>query len=200
MNDTNLRRRNEDEASHPARGGARITLAEAPAAFERFLRGRGLKLTHPRRAILDAALARHDHFSADELADRLRQGPRPASKASVYRTLALLKESGLLEEQDFGGGRKFYEQALGRTHHDHLVCIACGQIAEFQNPRIEQMQDQVTGREGFVPIFHSLKIFGYCRACRKRGASASPQPARLPREITGLHGPALEAAKERHHG
>ncbi|MBI3099438.1 MAG: transcriptional repressor [Planctomycetes bacterium] len=170
-------------------GGEReMTRAQAPAAFEKFLRGRGLKLTRPRWVILEAALDRRDHFSADELADRLRKNPRPVSKASVYRTLALLKESGLLEEHDFGGGRKFYEQALGRTHHDHLVCIGCGQITEFQNPRIEHMQDQVTEREGFVSVFHSLKIFGYCRACRKRGVSADPQTAHLPREIVGIHG------------
>lgn len=182
--------------SHETR---RLSRREAPAAFEEFLRGRGLKLTRPRREILDAALARRDHFSAEELAVELRGRPRPVSQATVYRTLALLKDSGFLEEHDFGGGRKFYEQALGRTHHDHLVCIGCGKITEFQNGRIEQMQDQVTEREGFAPVFHSLKIFGHCRACRKKGMAASPRPARLPREILGLHGPALEAGREHPH-
>lgn len=161
--------------------------AGIPDLFDRFLQTRGLRLTRPRLRILEAALAREDHFSADELAERLRRAPEGVSKATVYRTLALLRESGFLEEHDFGGGRKFYEPAMGRTHHDHLVCIGCGRITEFVNERIERMQDQVARRERFTPVTHSLKIFGYCRGCRKP-ASGAPSSGRMPRRLREKRG------------
>ena len=87
------------------------------------------------------------------------------SKATVYRTLALLKESKILEEQDFGDGKHLYETALERKHHDHFVCIKCGDILEFENDDIEKLQDAEARKKKFKIVYHSLKLFGFCGAC-----------------------------------
>lgn len=142
------------------------TMREAERAFEAFLDKRGLKLTNQRRGILREAVSASGHFSAEQLLELSRKRDATASKATVYRTLALLKESGVIEEQDFGDGRKVYERAQGRKHHDHLVCVRCGRIIEFENDRIEALQDEEAGRHGFHVIYHSLKLFGTCRDCR----------------------------------
>src|SRR4051812_10137341 len=114
-------------------------LKEAEVLFSRFLEKKDLKLTSQRRTILRQAM--HDgHFSAEQLLDFCKKADSSISKATVYRTLTLLKESKILEEQDFGDGKKLYERVQGRKHHDHFVCIRCGKIIEFENEAIERLQ------------------------------------------------------------
>lgn len=139
--------------------------------FEDFLRGRGLKLTTQRARILERAFATHEHFSAETLYGWLRAeaGPK-VSRATVYRTLNLLAEGGFIESLDAGGGELFYEHVLGHQHHDHLICVDCGRIEEFQEPRIEELQQEVSRKKGFELVHHSLRLMGYCPACRARRA------------------------------
>ena len=138
--------------------------AEAEQVFSRFLEKKDLKLTSQRRTILRNSM--HDgHFSADTLLHFCKKEDPSISKATVYRTLALLKESGVLEEQDFGDGKKLYERAQGRKHHDHFVCIRCGKIIEFENHPIERLQDLEGKKHRFKIVYHSLKLFGYCKSC-----------------------------------
>lgn len=144
------------------------TLDAARAHFEKFLRTKDLRLTSQRRDILDRAAAMGRHFTADELADAFRARRVRPSKATVYRTLSLLTESSILEEHEFKKRESsVYEFAWGREHHDHLICIACGKIEEFFSQAIEDLQDAVAKDHGFEPRFHSQKIYGECRACRK---------------------------------
>lgn len=138
------------------------------AAVETFLLQKGFRLTRPRRLVVEKLLGAKDHMSADQISDDLRREGAGVSKATVYRTLGLLKDSGLFDEHDFGIGGRVYEPMMGRAHHDHLFCIQCGRIFEFVDPEIEHLQDLVTRRYRFEAVYHSHKIFGYCETCRKK--------------------------------
>ena len=139
-------------------------LKEAEITFSEFLEKKDLKLTSQPRTILRQAM-REGHFSAESLLDFSKKEDPTVSKATVYRTIALLKESKILEEQDFGEGKKLYERAQGRKHHDHFVCIKCGRIIEFENEHIEHLQDSEAKKQHFRVLYHSLKLFGFCKNC-----------------------------------
>lgn len=142
-------------------------LKEAERKFTEFLEKQDLKLTSQRRAILREAVNANVHFSADQLLAFCKKRDSTISKATVYRTLELLKESGVLQEQDFGGGKKNYERAIGVKHHDHFVCIRCGKILEFENDQIERLQDAEARKLDFKIVYHSLKLFGFCKSCNR---------------------------------
>ena len=130
----------------------------------------GLKLTRPRETIVKKILSTRagEHFSADELWERLRQKDKRVSKATVYRTLNLLVEKKVVEEHDFGKGQKYYERLLERPHHDHLICIRCGRIIEFESPEVERLQEKIAQRENFTIAYHSHKLFGTCERCHSK--------------------------------
>lgn len=139
-------------------------MSDAEKAFTEYLEKKDLKLTSQRRTILNQAM-KDGHFSAEQLLKNSKKADPTVSKATVYRTLALLKESRVLEEQDFGDGKKLYERAQGRKHHDHLICIRCGNIIEFENEAIETLQDSEAKKHNFKIVYHSLKLFGFCQNC-----------------------------------
>lgn len=137
--------------------------------FEEFLRTRTLKLTSQRRRIFDRAFGTHEHFSAETLYAWLRDEPgERVSRATVYRTLALLVEGNFVESLDAGRGELVYEHVLGHAHHDHMVCLTCGKIEEFHDERIEQLQIEACRKKGFQLESHDLRLRGYCRACSKK--------------------------------
>jgi Fur family ferric uptake transcriptional regulator len=142
---------------------------EALQAFETFLRGRGQTLTKPRRLIVATLLQTQTHMAADDLIDALRKAKTAVPKATVYRTLALLRECGLFDAHDFDQGRRLYEPMMGRPHHDHLYCIGCGDVIEFSEDQIEKLQEKIVQRHGFTAVYHSHKIFGYCKPCSAKG-------------------------------
>ncbi|MBI5366739.1 MAG: transcriptional repressor [Planctomycetes bacterium] len=146
-------------------------------AFRAYLESRGLKVTNPRLKIAETIFGQGGHFSADELADRVRAKNPRIGRVTVYRTLTLLAESGLLGRLDVGQGRAYYEPLHGVRRHDHLVCVQCGAIAEFRNDGIERMQDDVARRNGFTLTSQALKLYGYCAQCRP---SLTPRPSALP--------------------
>ncbi|MCY2961801.1 MAG: Fur family transcriptional regulator [Planctomycetota bacterium] len=164
--------------------------------FEVFLRSHGLKLTAQRRRILDRAFATHEHFSADDLYAWMKTEPGPrVSRATVYRTLALLQEGRFVEGLDAGRGELVYEHVLGHAHHDHLLCLGCGRIEEFHDERIEALQEEAAARKGFVLVSHDLRLRGYCRTCaakRARGEVAAKSV-----EKTGGSGVAKRAPADR---
>ncbi len=140
-------------------------IREAEKSFSDFLEKKDLKLTSQRKTILRGAIGAEGHFSAEKLLKFSRKKDDTISKATVYRTLSLLKESKVLEEQDFGDGRKLYERGLGHRHHDHFICIRCGKILEFENDPIERLQDAQARKMNFRVVYHSLKLFGFCKNC-----------------------------------
>lgn len=143
-------------------------MPEDAEAFADFLKRRGLKLTPQRRRILDRALTEPKHFSAEKLLGDLRREDESTSKATVYRTLALLTEAGLLDAVDFERGYRLYERALGHSHHDHLICTECDKVVEFHDEKIEEAQGHVAVAHDFEVLWHTHKLYGRCADCRQR--------------------------------
>jgi Fur family ferric uptake transcriptional regulator len=144
--------------------------------FGNYLKTRGLKFTPARRQLLRAIFAIHDHFTAEQLIERLRHAGIPASKATVYRTLAVMLACNLLELHDFGEGSRYYEHTFGHAHHDHVFCVNCKTIREFRDDRIEKLQLQAARKLGFELMAHTLKMYGLCARCR-RDPSVKPRQA-----------------------
>lgn len=145
----------------------------AERTFERYLRSQGLKFTVQRKLILRKVFAMHDHFEADDLATEFRLEGKKLSRATVYRTLPLLVQCGLIREVQFGENHAHYEPTMGHQHHDHLICVTCGKVVEFCDDSIEQLQDDVCAKHGFQLESHSLEIKGYCNHCWKRICSSA---------------------------
>ena len=134
-------------------------------ALEEYIKSRGHKMTAPRRRVVRKLLSIKGHIAADDLVELLRRDKTPVSKATVYRTLAIVSRSGLIDGHDFDSGRRVYEPMVGRAHHDHMYCIACQKVIEFSEEAIERLQDMVVARHRFTAVYHSHKIFGYCFKC-----------------------------------
>ncbi|MGQ3686016.1 MAG: Fur family transcriptional regulator [Candidatus Loosdrechtia sp.] len=142
-----------------------MVLESEEEIFKKYLALRKLKFTPERQAILNRVFANHKHFEVDELLVDLRNNDMRISKATIYRTLALLVKSGLLREVIFGERHAHYEHIYGHEHHDHLVCNSCGKIIEFSEPRIEKLQNEVCKNKKFKPESHRLQIQGLCEDC-----------------------------------
>jgi Fur family ferric uptake transcriptional regulator len=138
--------------------------------FIDFLARKNLRLTAQRRAILESAFGTHQHFTAEQLLDWSRQRDKSVSRATVYRTLPLLTESGLLREMDFGKDYKFYDPNYARhPHHNHIVCQDCEKIVEFESQKIEQLENEISQRLGFAFKAHRLQITAQCEELRTSG-------------------------------
>jgi len=145
-----------------------VNVETARRRFEAYLRERGLRVTRPRMEILELAWSTHRHFSAEELWGWVRERSSTTSRATVYRTLALLVEGGFLAPLDDRSGQMLYEHILGHSHHDHMICLGCGRILEFRNEAIEELQEEVAREHGFHLTGHTLTLEGYCRSCARR--------------------------------
>jgi Fur family ferric uptake transcriptional regulator len=134
--------------------------------FRDFLLRKGLKTTRQRDLILEEFLRAGSHLSTEELYLRLRRTYPRIGYATVHRTLKLFAECGIAEQRHFGDGQARYEASHQDEHHDHLICLSCGKIVEFEDPRIEQLQAQVAAHHGFSIDRHRLELYGCCEACR----------------------------------
>ncbi|MBI3819561.1 MAG: transcriptional repressor [Planctomycetes bacterium] len=152
-------------------------MKKAREIFIELLRKDGLRLTRQREALLNAVFSTHRHFSAEELYRDLEKDGHGVSIATIYRSLTLLVEGGLIQGLDVGNGRVLYEHTLGHQHHDHMVCMDCGKITEFVSPEIEELQDEAARAHKFKVTAHSLKLFGYCSNCSKKHPDARATPA-----------------------
>jgi Fur family ferric uptake transcriptional regulator len=126
------------------------------------------RATPERFAILDAVLHSQGHFDADSLYYRMVTSGIKVSKATVYNTLDLLQECGLVSKYRFAENMSRYEKAFGRPHHHHLICLECGDIIEFVNERLERIQQEVCAEKSFKAQNSTLQIFGICSQCRKK--------------------------------
>ncbi len=136
--------------------------------FQRFLAQKSLRLTAARAAIVEAALQRQGHFPIEDLVADLRRRGIRGSKATVYRTLPLLTEAGIIQPAVIAGDTRSYEAAFGRVHHDHLVCSGCGMVVEFEFEAIEILQREVAVRNGFRLEGHIHQLVGRCADCQAR--------------------------------
>ena len=120
---------------------------------------KGVKLTDQRRIIARVMSESDDHPDVDELYKRVSKIDSKISIATVYRTVKLFEESGILAKHDFKGGKARYEQAP-EEHHDHLIDINSGEIIEFVNNEIEELQKKVASKLGYKLVDHKLELYG----------------------------------------
>jgi len=137
------------------------------AVFKAGLERRKLKYTSERRSILKAVLSTHTHFDADWLFVEMRSSGAKASKATIYRSLVLLCEVGILREVFRGPHGAHYEHVYGHEHHEHMICLRCGRIMEFTSGYLEELQEEACRSQGFLPQRHHLQVFGYCKECQE---------------------------------
>ena len=145
---------------------------------EQLLKTQGIRLTGPRQLIVRRAVA-YLHFTAEELVKDVRAIDPSVARGTVYRTLALLHQAGVVEKHDFRYGAPNYEVTFAKAHHDHLMCVQCGEIIEFQEPRVERIQDEVVKRFGYQLLSHTHKLYGLCRACQRTDSKRAPKHPRL---------------------
>jgi Fur family ferric uptake transcriptional regulator len=140
---------------------------EAEKEFRLFLKNRKMRCTDERVAILREAVSMGSHFEADDIFVRLRRKKTGASHASVYRTIPLLVEAGIIRKTpcDHMDGR--YESVFGEDHHDHLVCVRCGKVIEFRDDAIEKLQKKVARKYKFKMLGHRHVLSGICEKCRE---------------------------------
>ena len=137
---------------------------------------KGLRSTEQRRLIVETFFKAPAHITIEELLAQVRAADPKVGYATVYRTLKLLAECGVANEQRFGEGVTRYEIANEEHHHDHLICLECGRIEEFEEPAIEDLQEQIALRHGYEVRSHKHELYGLCPDCRGRrdGGRAKP--------------------------
>ncbi|MCX8039395.1 MAG: transcriptional repressor [Planctomycetota bacterium] len=133
---------------------------------------RGIRWTSQRQVIVEQFLLAGEHVTADRLLERVREVDPAIGAATVYRTLHLLTEIGVAARVQLGNGAASYEPVIGRAHHDHLVCVACGTIIEFHDAAIEQRQEAIASAQGFRLLHHRLELFGLCARCQAANAAS----------------------------
>ena len=152
-------------------------------SFDEFIRRMGLRRTPQRDAIVRCVFSTEDHFTTDELCDRARQSGIRASRATIYRTLSLLVEAGLLREIDIGGDQTTYDpNFLDRPGHNHLVCIDCGRVVEFEDPQIKKLLEARALELGYEPTRQCVRVEACCQNLRTTGSCPNLIQARLQRK------------------
>ncbi len=134
--------------------------------FREFVRKKGLRHTPEREQVIRMIFATHDHFDVDELHSRLQRGNEKISKATIYRTIPLLIESGLLQVAYVEDGRVHYEHIYGHERHCHLRCLGCGGLVEFAEQSMGERARAVAERYDFLLTGHRVEVYGYCPKCR----------------------------------
>lgn len=119
----------------------------------------GLRMTEQRRTIAGVLEDAHDHPDVEELYNRASKADPRISLATVYRTVKLFEESGILEKHEFGDGRARYETA-DRDHHDHLIDVNSGEVVEFVDAEIEALQEKIARKLGYRLMGHRLELYG----------------------------------------
>ena len=135
------------------------------ARFHEFIKQRSLKSTRQRDDIASWFFTVKGHLSADAIYSEVKHMNPGIGFSTVYRTMKLLCESGLVSERHFRDGEALYENVS--EHHDHCICTSCGKIVEFENDKIEELQEAVAKRFGFRLVTHKMELYGICAECRK---------------------------------
>ena len=136
-------------------------LSQNPTILER-CEAKGLRMTGQRRVIAQVLEGAEDHPDVEELYARASAVDSGISIATVYRTVKLFEEAGILEKHEFGDGRARYEDAE-RAHHDHLIDLTTGEVIEFVDPEIEALQDKIAAKLGYELRGHRMELYGVKR-------------------------------------
>ena len=150
----------------------------AKQRFIDFLAQKNLRMTAQRQAIIETVFSTGEHFTAEQLLDWSRERDKSVSRATVYRTLPLLTESGLVREMDFGKDYKFYDPNYAdHPNHNHIICQDCDKIVEFESEKIARLENEISHELGFALQTQRLQITASCEefkklgACKKKSAS-----------------------------
>jgi Fur family ferric uptake transcriptional regulator len=150
---------------------ARLDKAEGAALVERFrrhLREHHQPVTRQRDLVAQVVFRSDDHLSVDGIRRELKEQGEQVGIATVYRTLDLLVESGLVRAHEFGEGFRRYEPMTTQAGHEHLICERCGRVVEVANVGLERMLPVLAEDQGFQHQRHRVEIYGVCRECRQR--------------------------------
>jgi len=138
------------------------------ARLNEYMNKHGLRSTEQRRLVTEMFFTSSDHLSIEDLLEQVRLEEPKIGYATVYRTLKLLKDCGLAFERHFGDGVSRYEVAWADEHHDHMICLECEKIVEFEDEAIEDLQHKVAARLGFKLVRHKLELYGLCTDCQAK--------------------------------
>lgn len=134
----------------------------AKDSLTEYLQNNGYRRTPERYAILHEIYDREDHFDAETLYVHMKRQNYHISRATVYNTLDLLVQSNLVVKHHFDGSVARFEKAIAKPQHDHMVCVNCGKIHEFSDPRISEISREVSDKSGFELDRHTLILYGRC--------------------------------------
>ena len=133
-------------------------------ALSAYLEQNGLKQTKQRELILNTFLEAGQHVTSEDLYQKVREAHPNVGITTVYRTMKLLVDAGLATERNFDDGITRYE--IEHEHHDHLVCLKCGKIVEFECQMIEDTQNEIARQHGFQVLRHRHELYGHCGDCQ----------------------------------
>jgi len=136
--------------------------------FKAALKEKGVRQTRKREIILETFFKSAGHLTIEDLLERVKKQDSKIGYVTVYRMLKLLKENGLAHQWQFGDGHSRFEKATDH-HHDHLICMKCGKIIEFEEDQIEKLQEKVAKAHQFKVISHIHEMYGYCSRCQNQG-------------------------------
>ena len=136
---------------------------KAQKVFTEFLRHGKNRITPERFEVMEAALDYEGHFGADDLYIVMKNLKSTVSRATVYKTLELLVQCKLISKRNFGDNLTRYENNFKKHVHDHLICMDCGRIVEFVNPKLSKLPEQICEELGFNVASHSFNIFARCK-------------------------------------
>ena len=143
-------------------------VSEKKERLKAFLKEKGFKSTRQRDIIATEFLKIGEHITVEDLYRKINRKHREIGFTTVYRTLKLLAKSGLATERVFADNLTRYESLAAGDHHDHLICLRCGAITEFENIKMERLQGRIADEFGFDTVIHRMELYGYCRKCKSR--------------------------------
>jgi Fur family ferric uptake transcriptional regulator len=155
-----------DERTSGTHSAAPRDLEHFRALLHAHMVKKGLRNTDQRRLIVETFFRVPNHVSIEELLSEVRGKDPRVGYATVYRTLKLLTECGVAFERRFGDGLARYELADEASHHDHLICVECGAIVEFEEPSVEALQEAVAKKHGYLLRSHRHELYGVCPSCQ----------------------------------
>lgn len=146
-----------------------MDIEAAKESFTKYLKAGKYRITAERFQVLESVMRSEGHFDADGLFLQLKSSGSKVSRATVYNTLELLQDCGLISKYRFGESHSRYEKTFGRPHHDHMICLECGDIIEFVSDKLNRIQTDVCRENEFRMQSSTLQIFGMCRKCQHKG-------------------------------
>ncbi len=147
---------------------SKAQVADLAERFRRWLRDHRLPVTRQRDSVAAALFEAEGHLSVDALQRRLKEQGHRIGTATVYRTLDILVEAGLVRAHDFGEGVRRFEGSPDRGDHGHFVCTRCGAVTEFTHERVDRMLGFLADEHGFLLQRHRVELHGLCRECQRR--------------------------------